>query len=76
MQRPEIGDTLGERKAFLKFDMSLLGQAVIEEAELHLHGVDTQIGFASLIPDATFSVYGLTDESQDNWDSASINWLN
>lgn len=64
------------RKAFLKFDMSLLGDVVIEEAELHLHGVDTQIGFASLMPDATFSVYGLTDESQDDWDSESIDWLN
>lgn len=64
------------RKAFMRFDMTLLGDAEIAKATLHLHGVQTNIGFASLMPDATFAVYGLTDEVQDDWSSESINWMN
>jgi hypothetical protein len=26
------------------------------------------------VPDATFTLYGLTDESQDNWDEAALRW--
>ncbi|MCG8649608.1 MAG: FecR family protein, partial [Pirellulales bacterium] len=62
------------RKPFLSFDLSLVDVKKIHEARLQLYGVATNIGFASLIPDATFSIYGLTDESEEDWDEETIRW--
>ncbi|MFG0254650.1 MAG: FecR domain-containing protein [Rhodopirellula sp. JB053] len=64
------------RKAFMRFDLASLTDGEIVEAVLQLQGVETNIGYASMMPDATFAVYGLTDESQDFWDASEINWMN
>lgn len=64
------------RKAFLRMDISGVNVEDIAAATLQLHGVATNIGFSSMMPDATFSVHGLVDESQDDWDSRSMTWLN
>ena len=32
------------------------------------------MGFAAHCPDATFSVYGLTDESKDDWGDEQLKW--
>ncbi len=71
---PESWGRKWQRKAFLKFDLSLLGGEEIQDATLQLYGVATGMGFASLMPDATFVVYGLTDEGQDDWTQSSIQW--
>ncbi len=65
-------DTL-ERKAYLTFDLSKV-QGRIAEAEFVLHLEPSDLGYASLVPDAVFSVYGLTDESEDDWSESSLRW--
>ncbi|EMI20327.1 FecR protein domain protein [Rhodopirellula maiorica SM1] len=64
------------RKAFMRFDLSTVKEAEILSAALQLQGVYTNRGFATMMPDARFAVYGVTDESQDEWSSADIDWLN
>jgi hypothetical protein len=49
------------------------GLAVLD-AELTLTFAPTGMGFAARVPDATFAVYGLTDESLDDWDERSLRW--
>lgn len=77
VKRTPLNDTIlhrWARKAFLRFDLSLLSGARIESAKLQLHGVATNLGYAALMPDATFYVYGVTDETQDLWSQASLDW--
>lgn len=62
------------RKVYLRFDLSLLDGQRIETSRLELHADRSGMGFASHCPDATFTVYGLTDESQDNWGDETLKW--
>jgi len=48
----------------------------VDEARLSLTFAPTGMGFASEVPDATFAVFGLTDESLDHWDEETIRWNN
>lgn len=64
------------RRAYLHFDLSFISGKTISEATLQLQGVATGIGFLSLTPDTTFSVYGLVDESEEDWNEDSLNWNN
>jgi hypothetical protein len=64
-----------ERKAYLGFDLSKLGGKVAE-AELVLHLEPSELGYGSLVPDATFSVHGLTDEAGDEWNESGLHWSN
>ena len=63
------------RKAFMRFDLTGVDATKVAEATFQLQGVATNIGYASMMPDATFTLYGLIDESQDDWDANSITWL-
>jgi ferric-dicitrate binding protein FerR (iron transport regulator) len=67
-------DTKLDRKAYVAFDLSRFKGRRISEAEFVIHVEPSDLGFASLVPDATFSVYALTDETQDHWDEASLQW--
>jgi len=62
-----------ERKSYLAFDLSKLSGPVAE-AELVLHLEPSDLGYGSLVPDATFEVHGLTDESEDEWPEDALNW--
>jgi hypothetical protein len=62
-----------ERKMYLAFDLSKL-EGGVEEAELVLHLEPSELGYGSLVPDATFDVYGLTDESEDRWEEGLLRW--
>jgi hypothetical protein len=63
------------RKAWLSFDLASLGGKGVAEAELVLSIEPSGLGYASVVPDATFRVYGLKDESLDAaWDAASLLW--
>jgi hypothetical protein len=63
-----------DRKGYLGIDLTPVRSKHILEAELSLTFAPTGMGFASLCPDATFAVYGLTDDAQDGWDERSIKW--
>jgi hypothetical protein len=62
------------RKGYVGFDVSRFRGVNIEDAELVLSIEPSDLGFATLVPDATFDVYGLTDESQDSWDENGLTW--
>ena len=47
----------------------------VTDAQLTLTYTPTGMGFASEVPDATFAVYGLTDESLDDWDERGLRLL-
>ncbi len=51
-----------DRRAYLGFDLSGYDKDSIKEAELMLHFAPTNLGLASDVPDATFSVYGVVED--------------
>jgi len=61
----------GHRIAYIGFDLEDINQKRIEEAELRLHFAPTGFGLASLVPDATFSVYGMVGDDAD-WDESIL----
>jgi len=62
------------RKVYLRFDLGLMDGQEIETARLELHADRSGMGFAAHCPDARFSVYGLTDESKDDWGDEQLKW--
>jgi hypothetical protein len=63
-----------QRKTYLGFDLAALAGGRVAEARLRLTLVLGDHGFASVFPDSTFAVYGLTDEALDGWDDATLTW--
>lgn len=64
------------RLAYMGLDLSSVAGLPILDAELTLTFTPTGMGFAARVPDATFAVYGLTDEARDDWDERSLCWAN
>lgn len=62
------------RKGYIGFDLSKFAGEQIEDAELVLSIEPSDLGFATLVPDSTFAIYGLTEESADDWDEHEIAW--
>ena len=62
------------RKGYVAFDLSSFAGRRFEQAELVLTIEPSDLGFASMVPDSTFEVYGLTDESQDSWEETGLTW--
>ncbi len=62
------------RVGVLGFDISDLSNEDIQEAELVLHIEASDLGFASLVPDSTFTIYGLTSENADQWNEKTLTW--
>lgn len=58
------------RKAYLGFDLGGIEANRVADAELTLHFAPTGWGLASLVPDSTFSVYGLLTE--EAWDEKTL----
>jgi ferric-dicitrate binding protein FerR (iron transport regulator) len=69
---PEKSDY--DRKAYIGLDLAPLAGRQVVDAQLSFTFTPTGLGFASEVPDATFTVYGLTDESLDDWDEQAIRW--
>jgi hypothetical protein len=65
-----------ERKAYIGLDLTPIAGLSVAEARLSLTFAPTGLGYASEVPDATFAVYGLSDETLDNWDEKTIRWNN
>lgn len=64
------------RKGYIAFDLSKFAGRTIEDAELVLTIEPSELGFASFVPDATFAVYGVTDEGADAWGEDELTWQN
>jgi hypothetical protein len=64
------------RRAYLRFDLSPLRNRKVATASLTLNFEPTGFGYASLIGDCTFAVYGLTDDTQDDWSAETLTWEN
>ncbi len=63
------------RKGYLRFDLATLGGKPILGAELVLSLQASGLGYASVVPDATFRLYGLVDSPDDeNWEAATMRW--
>jgi hypothetical protein len=62
------------RKAYIGLDLSSIAGMKIVDAQLSFTFTPTGMGFASEVPDATFAVYGLTDEALDGWDEQTMRW--
>jgi FecR protein len=64
------------RKAFLRFDLSALRNRQVADAALTLNFEASGFGYATLSPECAFAVYGVTDDSQNDWSAASLTWEN
>jgi ferric-dicitrate binding protein FerR (iron transport regulator) len=62
------------RKGYIAFDLAKFQGQEKTDAELVLNIEPSDLGFASLVPDSTFAVYGLADEDQDTWNEHSVQW--
>lgn len=67
-------DSKLDRKAYIAFDLQRFKGHPILDAELELHIEPSELGFASLVPDATFVIHALVDESQDQWPEDGLSW--
>jgi hypothetical protein len=63
-----------ERRGILTFDLEQVDVRSISEAQLILDPEPSGFGFASLVPDSRFAVYGLVEESADAWDEKTLRW--
>ncbi|MGB0372076.1 MAG: FecR domain-containing protein [Opitutales bacterium] len=61
------------RKAYMSFDLSQIGGGEIEDAEIVLNFAPTGWGLASFVPDATFVVYGVSDDT-GAWSHGALSW--
>ena len=73
VKRSEMQPELN-RKGYVAFDLSSFAGRHFEDAELVLTIEPSDLGFASMVPDSTFDVYGLTDESEDGWEENGLTW--
>ena len=62
------------RVGYLAFDLSEIDTSNVTNAELVMNIEPSDLGFASLVPDSEFTVYGLTDESGDGWSEKTMKW--
>ncbi len=65
------------RKAYFTIDLSDIRGESFNDCQLQMSFGPTGVGFSSRSPEeSVFSVYGLTDQTQDDWSASSINWAN
>lgn len=69
---PESADYF--RKGYVGFDLAALGGAKVVGAQLAFTQVPTGMGFASEVPDSTFSVHGVTDDALNHWPENGLLW--
>ena len=62
------------RKGYFAFDLSQLVNKPASNAQFILTLRPSGLGFASHVPDCQFTVYGLMDESLDDWSAESLSW--
>lgn len=68
-------DAHTNRKAIFSFDLKQFkDRRSFSRSVLFLSHGPTGLGYATLVPDADFTVYGLIDETYDNWNVESLDW--
>lgn len=65
-----------DRKVYVSFDVSSAKDLEINSAELRFTLVPSELGYVTRQKDAVCHVYGIIDESLDDWNEQSINWQN
>jgi hypothetical protein len=70
----ERTDSMYQRKSYVAFDLAPIAGETIVDARVEFTLIPT--AFSSRFPDATFAVYGVTDDELDNWDEKTIEWDN
>jgi hypothetical protein len=63
-----------ERRGFISFDVSQISTRNLAEVQLVLDPEPSGFGFSALVPDSRFALYGVTDETLDNWDEKQTTW--
>lgn len=70
-------DPYWHRKAFFSIDLSSLPDTSYRSVRLELAFAPTGVGVLSYVPAISeFTIYGLTDESLDDWDEKTMTWWN
>lgn len=64
------------RKAFLRFDLSAVRARRVADAALTLNFEASGFGYATLSPECSFALYGVTDDAQNDWSAANLTWEN
>ncbi|MCG8650687.1 MAG: DNRLRE domain-containing protein [Pirellulales bacterium] len=64
------------RKGYMRFDLSELAGQSVQRVRLELENQYSGWGFAALVPDARFRVYGLKRGVWDDWTEGQIDWEN
>jgi hypothetical protein len=64
------------RISYLSFDLSDLPLDRIQHSELTLELQPSGKGFAAQIPDCEFTLYGLANDADDDWDEQKISFQN
>ncbi len=68
-------NSYAQRRALFNINLSDLKGKSIESAQLNLNLIPSGLGFAAYLPETiTFAVYGVTDESCEEWVSATPKW--
>ncbi len=63
-----------ERRGFLTFDLAGIDARAVKEVHLVLDPEPSGLGFSAMVPDATFAIYGVTDEALDDWGEDALAW--
>lgn len=72
-------DPKSDRKAIFSIDISSLdrdAKSGVADVSLDIAFAPTGIGYASNVPDSQFTVYGLIDETWDDWEEGTLDWTN
>lgn len=74
IKNPHHGYEGFSRKGYFAFDLTGVNGSKIAAAKFVLTLRPTGLGFASRVGDCEFIVYGLTDESGDDWAPGQMQW--
>lgn len=74
IKNPHDGFERFSRKGYFAFDLGSIRGESITTARFVLTLRPSGLGFASKVGDCEFVVYGLTDESADDWSEEQLNW--
>lgn len=64
------------RRALLTFDLGSLRTKRVQAGHLTLKMEASGLGFASMVPDSQFAVYGILDPAIDTWRESKLLWEN
>lgn len=62
------------RKGYFRFDLASIAKKEIASARFMLTLMPSGLGFASKVQDCDFAVYGLEDETGDDWPDDALTW--